>query len=101
MYQWFLKERKIKMAIATKEKTVLDFLNNTTHSEYNIDFRENSVTLSYDFIIDTGATKILIKIGQKLWDSSDAISIVDYLQTKEQKIHKALLADESVILSMK
>jgi len=85
----------------TKEKTVLDFLNKTTCSEYNIDFRENSITLSYDFIIDTGITKVLIKIGEKLWDSSDSSSIVSYLESKEQKIHKALLSNESEILSMK
>lgn len=89
------------MATTTKEKTVLDFLNKTTSSEYNIDFRENSITLSYDFIIDTGDTKVLIKIGQKRWESSDSNSIVSYLQSKEQKIHNALLTNQSEILSMK
>lgn len=89
------------MATTTKEETVLGFLNNTTRNEYNIDFRENLITLSYDFIIDTGIAKVLIKIGQQRWDSSDSNSIVSYLQSKEQKIHKALLTNQSEILSMK
>ncbi len=89
------------MATTTKEETVLGFLNNTTRNEYNIDFRENLITLSYDFIIDTGIAKVLIKIGQQRWDSSDSNSIVSYLQSKEQQIHKALLTNQSEILSMK
>jgi len=86
--------------VATKEKTALDFLNNTC-SEYNIDFRENSITLSYDFIIDTRTAKIIIKIGKKRWEDSNNSSIVSYLQSKEQQIHKALLTNENAIISMK
>lgn len=89
------------MATTTKEETVLNFLNKTTRSEYNIDFRENIITLSYDFIIDTGNAKILIKIGQKRWDDSDSNSIISYLQSKKQKIEKALLTNQSEIISMK
>ena len=89
------------MAAPKKEETVLDFLNKTTGSKYTIDFRENSITLSSDFIIDTGTAKVLIKIGQKRWDSSDSDAIVSYLQSKEHKIQKALLSNESEILSMK
>lgn len=89
------------MATTTKEETVLNFLNKTARSEYNIDFRKNSITLSYDFIIDTGIAKVLIKIGQKRWDSSDSNSILSYLQSKKQKIEKALLTNQSEILSMK
>lgn len=85
---------------ATKEETALDFLN-TTCGEYNIDFRENSITLSYDFVIDTGTNKVIIKIGQKRWNDSDSHSIVTYLESKEEQIHKALLTDQSEILSMK
>ena len=85
---------------ATKEETALDFLNKT-FSEYSIDFRENAITSSYDFLIDTGTAKIIIKIGEKRWEKSDDISIVSYLESKEQQIHKALLTNESDILSMK
>ncbi len=85
---------------ATKEKTVLDFINNT-YNGYDIDPRENSITLSYDFIIDTGTAKILIKIGRKRWDESDSSSIVDYLISKDQQIRNALLTNEDAILSMK
>ncbi len=84
----------------TKEETVLDFINNT-YNGYNIDPRENSITVSYDFVIDTGTAKIIIKIGRKRWDDSDSSSIVDYLKSKEQQIRNALLANEDAILSMK
>ena len=85
---------------ATKEKTVLDFINNT-YNEYNIDPRENSITLSYDFIIDTGTAKIIMKIGRKRWDDSNNSSIVDYLKSKEEQIRNALLTNQDAILSMK
>jgi len=85
---------------ATKTEVVLDFLNNA-YNEYNIDTRENSITLSYDFIIDTGTAKIIMKIGRKRWDDSNNSSIVNYLQSKEQQIHKALLTNQDAILSMK
>ena len=85
---------------ATKEETVLDFLNNA-YNEYNIDSRENSITLSYDFIIDTGTARIFIKIGRKRWDESNNSSIVNYLKSKEQEIRDALLANENAILPLK
>ena len=85
---------------ATKKETVLDFLNNA-YTEYNIDFRENSITLSYDFIIDTGTARIFIKIGQKRWDGSNNSSIVDFLKSKEPQIREALLINQNAILPMK
>jgi hypothetical protein len=85
---------------ATKEETVLDFINNT-YNEYNIDPRENLITLSYDFIINTGTAKIIIKIGRKRWDDSNKDSIVDYLKSKEQQIRDALLTNQDAILPMK
>ena len=85
---------------ATKKETVLDFLNNA-YNEYNIDSHENSITLSYDFIIDTGTARIFIKIGQKRWDGSNNSSIVNYLESKEQQIRKALLTNQNAILLMK
>ncbi|HCY83508.1 MAG TPA: hypothetical protein DHV36_00060 [Desulfobacteraceae bacterium] len=87
--------------MATKKKdAALKFLN-TICGEHDIDFRENSITQSYDFLIDTGTEKIIIKIGEKRWDDSDSESIVDFLESKEEKIHKALSTKESEILSMK
>ena len=85
---------------ATKKETVLDFLNNV-YNEYNIDSRKNSITLSYDFIIDTGTAKIIMKIGRKRWDDSNNSSIVDYLKSKEEQIRNALLTNQDAILSMK
>ncbi len=85
---------------ATKTEIVLDFLNNA-FNEYNIDPRENSITLSYDFIINTGTAKIIMKIGRKRWDDSNNTSIVNYLKSKEQQIHKAFLTNQDAILSMK
>ena len=85
---------------ATKTEVVLDFLNNTYNVD-NIDPRENSITLSYDFIIDTGTARIIMKIGRKRWEDSDNISIVNYLKSKEQQIHNALLTNQDAILSMK
>ena len=86
--------------VATKEETVLDFINNT-YNEYNIDSRENSITLSYDFIIDTGTARIFIKIGRKRWDESNNSSIVDFLKSKEQQIRETLLINQNAILPMK
>ena len=85
---------------ANKKENSLEFLNNA-YNEYDIDYRENSVTDSYDFIIDTGTAKIIIKIGRKRWDDSDNISIVEYLKSKEQQISKALFNNQYEILSMK
>lgn len=85
---------------ATKEKTVLDFINNT-YNEYNVDPRENLITVSFDFVIDTGTGKIIMKIGRKRWDESNARSIVNYLKSKEQQIRNALLTHQDAILLMK
>ena len=41
----------------TKKETVLNLLNNA-YNEYHIDYRENSITESYDFVIDTGRSRI-------------------------------------------
>ena len=83
-----------------KEKTVLDLLKNT-YNEDNIDFRENSITLSYDFVIDTGTARIFLKIGRKRWDDSNSTSILNYLKLKEQQIRKAVLDNKDAILPMK
>ena len=44
----------------TKKETVLNLLNNA-YNEYHIDYRENSITESYDFVIDTGRSRIFKK----------------------------------------
>ncbi|MCG8632601.1 MAG: hypothetical protein MI863_02175 [Desulfobacterales bacterium] len=84
----------------TKEETVLNFLN-SAYDGYEIDPRENAITVSYDFIFDTGTAKIIMKLGRKRWDDSDGTAIVDYLKSKEQQINSALLTNEDAILSMK
>ncbi len=86
--------------VATKTETVIDFLSNA-YNDNNIDSRENSITLSYDFIIDTGTARIFIKIGRKRWDESNNISIVDFLKSKDQQICKALLINQNAILPIK
>lgn len=84
----------------TKKENSLKYLSDA-YNEYDIDYRENSVTLSYDFIIDTGSAKIILKIGQKRWDDSNAMSIVEYLKSKEQQISKSLSNNQDAIISMK
>ena len=84
---------------ATKKETVLDFLNNA-YNEYHIDYRKNSITLSFDFVIDTGTARIFLKIGQKRWEDSNSTSILDYLKSKEQQIRKAVLDNQAAILRM-
>ena len=86
--------------MATKKETVLNFLNNS-YNEYHIDYRENSITLSYDFVIDTGTARIFLKIGEKRWDDSNSTSILNYLKSKEQQIRKAVLDNQDAILPMK
>ena len=83
----------------TKKETVLNLLNNA-NNEYHIDYRENSITESYDIVIDTGRSRILLKIGQKRWDDSNSNSILNFLKSKEEQIHKAVLDDQDVILRM-
>lgn len=85
---------------ATKKETVLNFLKNT-YKDYKFDSRKNTLTSSYDFIIDTGAARIFIKIGIKRWGESDNSSIVDFLKSKEQQIREAVLANENAILPLK
>ena len=85
---------------ATKKGTVLDFLNNA-FNEYHIDYRENSITLSCDFVIDTATARIFLKIGRKRWDDSNSTSILNFLKSKEQQIRKAVLENQDAILPMK
>jgi hypothetical protein len=84
---------------AKKKETVLDFFN-TGYNEYHVDYRENSVTESYDFVINTGTSKIFLKIGQKRWDDSDSSSIIDFLESKEEHIRKVVLDNQDAILRM-
>ena len=84
---------------ATKKETVLDFFN-TGYNEYHVDYRENSITESYDFIIRTGKSRIFLKIGQKRWDNSNRYSIIDFLESKEEQIRKVVLDNQDAILRM-
>jgi hypothetical protein len=82
---------------ATKKQTVLDFFN-TGYDEYNVDYRENAITESYDFVIDTGTSRIFLKIGQKRWDDSDSSSIIDFLESKEEQIREVVMENQDAIL---
>jgi hypothetical protein len=84
---------------ATKKENVLDFFN-TDYNEYDVDYRENSITESYDFVIDTGTSRIFLKIGQKRWDDSNRSSIIDFLKSKEEQIRKVVLDNRDAILRM-
>ena len=84
---------------ATKRETVLDFFN-TGYNEYHVDYRENSITESYDFIIRTGKSRIFLKIGQKRWDNSNKYSIIDFLESKEEQIRRVVLNNQDAILRM-
>jgi hypothetical protein len=84
---------------ATKRETVLDFFN-TGYNEYDVDYRENSITESYDFVINTGKSRIFLKIGQKRWDDSNRSSIIDFLESKEEQIRKVVLDNQDAILRM-
>jgi len=84
---------------ATKKETVLDFFN-TGYSKYHVDYRENSVTESYDFIIKTAKSRIFLKIGQKRWEDSNRSSIIDFLESKEEQIRKVVLDNQNAILRM-
>ena len=84
---------------ATKKETVLDFFN-TGYNEYHCDYRENSITESYDFVIKTGTSRIFLKIGQKRWDDSNSSSIIDFLESKEAQIQKVVLDNQDAILRM-
>ena len=86
------------MAI-TKKETVMDFFN-IGFNEYQVDYRENSITESYDFVINTGTSRIFLKIGQKRWDDSNRSSIVDYLESKEEQSRKVVLDNQDAILRM-
>jgi hypothetical protein len=83
----------------TKREAVLDFFN-TGYTDYNVDYRENSITESYDFVIDTGTSRIFLKIGQKRWEDSNSSSIIDFLESKEEQIRKVVLDNQDAILRM-
>ncbi len=70
------------------------------YDEYHVDYRENSITESYDFIIHTGTSKILLKIGQNRWDDSNSSSILIFLESKEEQIRKVVLDNQDAILRM-
>jgi hypothetical protein len=84
---------------AKKKETVLNFLN-IGYSDYHVDYRENSITESYDFVINTGTSRIFLKIGQKRWDDSNSASIVDFLESKEEQIRKVVSDNQNAILRM-
>ena len=84
---------------STKKETVLDYLN-TGYEEYHVDYRENSITESYDFVINTGTSRIFLKIGQKRWDDSNRSSIIEFLESKEDQIRKVVLDNQNAILRM-
>ncbi|BBO67806.1 hypothetical protein DSCA_17360 [Desulfosarcina alkanivorans] len=84
---------------ATKKENVLEFFN-TGYEEYDVDYRENSITESYDFVINTGTSRIFLKIGQKRWDDSNGSSIIEFLESKEEQIRKVVLDNQDAILRM-
>ena len=84
---------------AKKRETVLEFFN-SGYNEYQVDYRENSITESYDFVISTGTSRIFLKIGQKRWDDSNRSSIIDFLKSKEEQIRKVVLENQNAILRM-
>jgi hypothetical protein len=84
---------------ATKRETVLDFFN-TGYNEYHVDYRENAITESYDFIISTGTSRIFLKIGQKRWDDSNSSALIDFLESKEDQIRKVVSDNQDAILRM-
>ena len=84
---------------ATKIETVLDYFN-IGFDEYRVDYRENAVTESYDFVIKTGTSRIFLKIGQKRWDDSNSSSIINFLESKEEQIRKVVLDNRDAILRM-
>ena len=84
---------------ATKKETVLDFLN-IGYNEYHVGYRKNSITESYDFVINTGTSRIFLKIGQKRWDDSNSSTIIDFLESKEEQIRKVVLDNQDAILRM-
>jgi hypothetical protein len=84
---------------ATKKETVMDFFN-TDYDEYHVDYRENSITESYDFVINTGTSRIFLKIGQKRWNDSDSSSIINFLESKEEQIGKVVSDNQNAILRM-
>ncbi len=84
---------------ATKKQKVLNYLN-LDYSDYHVDYRENSITESYDFVIHTGASKIFLKIGQKRWNDSDSSSIVEFLESKKDQISKVVSDNQNAIVRM-
>ena len=83
----------------TKKETVLHFFNEN-YDEYRVGYRRNAITESYDFIINTGKSRIFLKIGQKRWDESNKSSIIDFLESKEEQIREVVLDDQNAILRM-
>lgn len=84
---------------ATKRETVIDFLN-VGFNEYDVDYRENAITESYDFVINTGSSRIFLKIGEKRWEDSNSSSIINFLESKEEQIRKVVLDNQNAILRM-
>ena len=84
---------------AKKKQTVMKFLN-AGYKKYQVGYRRNSITESYDFIIDTGTSRVFLKIGQKRWDDSNSSSIVDFLKSKEEQIRRVVMENQDAILRM-
>ena len=62
-----------------------------TYKDYKIEYRESpSIVGSYDFAIETGTARIIITFKRSTWDDYKENDIVDFLETQELQIRKAL-----------
>lgn len=67
-----------------------------TYKEYNISYRKSpDITGSYDFAIDTGISRIILKISRKIWDDHNSEKTVQHLEGQQIIIRKALLDNQN------
>ena len=63
--------------------------------EHNVSHRESpEITDSYDFAIDTGTARIILKFKRRFWEDNTGESIVHYMQGQHTTIDRALLTNK-------
>ena len=78
-----------------KLQTVSEFLKGI-FKEHDVSHRESpEITDSYDFVIDTGTSRIILKFKRHFWEDNTGENIVHHIQRQQTTLDKALSANNN------
>ncbi len=83
-----------------KQQSVPKHLTKTFKQQAVSHQKSPEITGSYDFAIDTGTARIILKFGRAFWKDNSSNNIVRYLQNRQTAISKAISANKNKTLQM-